>query len=108
MKLVSLKNASDGDCMAPCSMAQYGYGLRIYLGDEECEALGITKALRPGTQVTISAKAIVVSSTEELDNDADGGGNEVSVSLQITDMGVEAGAVLRNAADVLYGAAATD
>lgn len=103
MKLVSLKNVADDDCCAYMPMEKYGYGLRIYVDEDQCDALGITKALRAGTQVTISAKAIVVSSTESVESDGDDAGNDVSLSLQITDMGLEAGGVLRNAAEVLYG-----
>lgn len=84
-------------------MERYGYGLRIYLDCDACEALGIGKALRAGTQVKIQATAVVVSSTESLESDGDDAGNDISLSLQITDMGLEAGAVLRNAAAVLYG-----
>lgn len=103
MKLVSLKNANDDATCTPMQMEQYGYGLRIYLNDDACEALGIVKALRAGTQVTLSAKAIVVSSTESVEDDGDGAGNDISLSLQITDLGLEAGTVLRNAAQILYG-----
>lgn len=104
MKMVNLKAETEtGDLCCPMPMERYGYGLRIYLDDEACEKLGLTKALRAGAQVTLQAKAIVVSSSESLDADRDGGGNEVSLSLQITDMGVQAGQVLRNAAEALYG-----
>lgn len=103
MKLVSLKNASDESSMCCMPMEKYGCGLRLYIDDDQAELLGITKALRAGTQVTISAKAIVVSSTESVESDGDDAGNDVSLSLQITDMGIEAGGVLRNAAQVLYG-----
>ena len=103
MKIVSLKNTSDDATCAPMQMAQYGYGLRICLDDDACEALGITKALRAGTQVTLSAKAIVVSSTESVEDDGDDAGNDISLTLQITDLGLEAGPMLRNAAQILYG-----
>jgi hypothetical protein len=105
MKLVALKNASDDSCCIAMPREQYGYGLRIYLDDDQCEALGITKALRAGTQVTISAKAIVTSATESVESDGDDAGPDISLSLQITDMGLTVGSVLRNAADVLYGGA---
>jgi hypothetical protein len=102
MKMVNLK-AESGEVLNPMPAEGYGYGLRIYLDDEACEKLGITKAVRAGAQVTLQAKAIVVSSTESLDNDNDGGTNEVCLSLQITDMGLQVGQVLRNAAQALYG-----
>lgn len=103
MKLISLKNTDDRDTVSAMPRDQYGYGLRILLDDDQCEALGITKALRAGTQVTLSAKAIVVSSTESVEDDGDSAGNDISLSLQITDLGIEAGSVLRNAAQILYG-----
>ena len=103
MKLVNLKSSEDADCCAPMSMANYGYGLRLHLNDDQCEALGITKAIKPGTQVKISAVAIVVSSSERIEDDGDDKGNDISLDIQITDMGIEAGSVLRDAAKVLYG-----
>lgn len=103
MKLVSLKNAQDTDLCCSMPMANYGYGLRLYLSGDQCDALGITQALKVGTQVTISAKAIVVSSSQSLEADGDSAGADISLDLQLTDLGLEAGAVLRNAAAVLYG-----
>jgi hypothetical protein len=103
MKLVNLKNeADDSDYCCAMPVEQYGYGLRIYLNEDACEKLGIAKAAA-GTQVTISAKAIVVSSTQSLESDGDDKGTDLSLSLQITDMGVQLNGVLRNAAEVLYG-----
>lgn len=103
MKLVSLKNEGDSDCCSPMSQSNYGYSLRLYLNSEQCEALGITSAVKAGTRVTIQASAIAVSATESVENDGDDAGNDISVDLQITDMGVELGAVVKNAAAVLYG-----
>jgi len=103
MKMVNLKAEGGEDYCCPMPMEQYGYGLRIYLDAEACEKLGITKAVRAGAQVTLQAKAVVVSSTESIDADRDTSGNEVSLSLQITDMGLQVGQVLRNAAYALYG-----
>lgn len=103
MKLVNLKASSEDGCCAPMPMERYGYGLRIYLCDDDCEKPGITKAMRAGTEVALQAKAIVVSATESLEADGDDKGNDISVSLQITDMGLSVGGVLRNAAATLYG-----
>jgi hypothetical protein len=102
MKLVSLKNVGDSGVCSAMGIENYGYGLRLYLAEDQCEALGITKALRAGTQVTLKASAIVVSSTESLSGEQEAQG-DVSLSLQITDMGVEVGSVLRTAAQLLYG-----
>ena len=103
MKMVSMKRAEDGDYMSPVSAENYGYGLCLVLNEDQCEALGITSAMKPGTQVSIKAQAIVVSSGARLERDGDDKGNDITMSMQITDMGVEAGGVMRNAAAVLYG-----
>jgi hypothetical protein len=102
MNLVSLKRDTGEDC-SPCPMSNYGGSLRVYLDDDQCEALGITKALAAGTRVTISAKAIVVSSTSSVEDDGDDAGPDISLSIQLTEMGVEVGAMVKNAAEVLYG-----
>lgn len=103
MAMTSLKNTpSDDTMLAPYSPDNYPCGLSLYLNDEVCEKLGLSKALRAGSEVTISARAIVVSATESLDRDNDGG-NDVSLQLQITDMSAKAGGVVRNAAQALYG-----
>ena len=101
MNLVSLKNPSDAaECIESYQPELYGYGLRICLNDAQCAALGLTKALAAGALVTITAKAVVVSSTESVGTE---NGNNVRVELQITDMGVDVGGVLKNAAQTLYG-----
>jgi len=101
MKTVSLKNDSDESCCEPMSMNNYGYGLRIYLNSDACEKLGITKPIKAGTRVEIKASAIVTQSSETIDNDDSP--TDVSLSLQITDMGLAAGGVVRDAAKLLYG-----
>lgn len=106
MALTSMKRESDDEGLAYCpdyKMPNFPYGLNIYLDEDQCEKLGIAKALKAGTEVTITARAIVVSSTESLERDNDDKGNDVSLSLQITDMGVKAGGMVRNAAAELYG-----
>lgn len=102
-KMVSMKRDTGDTAYAEWSPSAYPYGLCLYLDEEQCEALGIDKALKAGTQVTIQAKAIVTSATESLERDGDAKGIDVSVSLQITDMGVTVQGVLRNAAEMLYG-----
>lgn len=104
MKMVNLKRADGDEAMAACPIEQYGYGLRIYLDQEQCEALGITSAPKPGTQVKLQAVGIITQSSSNVDMDNDSpSGTEVSLSIQITDMGLETGTVMRNAAQVLYG-----
>lgn len=102
MKLVSLKSESDAAECSPCPPAAYGYGTCIYLNNDQCKALGITKSLAAGTQVKITATAIVVRSTQEVERDGDDAGPDISLDLQITDMGVEVGKLRRDAASVLY------
>lgn len=81
----------------------YPYGLKLYLDEDQCEALGITKALKAGTGLALSAKAIVASATESLESDGDDKGIDVSLSIQITELGVSVNGVIRNAAELLYG-----
>lgn len=104
MKLVSMKNAQDVDYATVYTPPVYSGGLCLYLDREQCEALGITSAPKPGTQFTISAKAIATSVSASVDADGDSpSGIEVSLNLQITDLGLQANGVTRNAAKVLYG-----
>jgi len=103
MKMVNLKAEPHDDMCCAMPMEQYGYGLRLYLNEEACEKLGIAKALRAGTEVTLSCNALVASATESLERPGDHKGSGVSLSLQITDMGLDVGSVRRDAAAELYG-----
>jgi hypothetical protein len=69
-----------------CSPPAYGYGLCLYLNDDQCEALGIKKALEAGSTVNITAKAVVTRSTQSVEADGDDTGPDYSLELQITDM----------------------
>jgi len=64
---------------------QYPYGLCINLSKEDLEKLGITSLPKVGSEMMITAKAFVKSTSEY---DTQGAGKEMSVSLQITDMGL--------------------
>lgn len=108
MKLISMKKDNDGSDMAYCRPLKFGYGLTLYLDEDQCEALGLSKALKAGTQVTLQATAIVTSATESLELDGDDARPNVNISLQITDLGVTTGSVLKNAAQLLYGSGADD
>lgn len=99
-KLVSMKRESYPEDIY--QMTAYPGGLCLYLDDDQCEKLGIDKALKPGTEITVTAKALIVSSTENLERDK-GEGNDVSLSLQITDLGLTVGGLIKNAAEILYG-----
>lgn len=103
MKLVSMKREDAAEDLACCAMPmeRYGYGLRLYLDGDACEALGITKALHVGTELTLQAKAVVTQASEMLEGGSEG--NDISLSVQITDMGVNVSGVMRNAGALLYG-----
>ena len=103
MKTVSMARDADDSGLSDYTPSTYPGGLTIYLDDDQCEKLGITKGMKAGTQVSLQAIAVVTSSTESLDRDADGGGNDINLSLQITDLGISAQGALKNAASALYG-----
>ena len=49
MKTVSMKSDSDEAMEAPyVGQTAYPYGLCLSLNEEQCEKLGISKALKPG------------------------------------------------------------
>lgn len=104
-KLIDMRLDADQSYsgMVCCSGDNYPSGLALWLNEDQCEALGLTKALKPGTEVTLSAKAIVTTSSESLESDGDDKGNDVSVNLQITELSVTPGGMVRDAASVLYG-----
>lgn len=98
MKLVSMKRESEGECWSH-DTNRFGYGLQLNLDDDQCEALGVAKTMAVGTKVSVQAMAIVVRSGECLEADGKG----VTVSLQITDMGMQAQGKESNAAKMIYG-----
>lgn len=101
MALVSMKCESKNE--GSLSNNEYGYGLRIRLNDDQCEALGITTPPKAGTVLSLSASAFVASATESVKDDEDDTGNEVYLELQITDL--EIGKDSKNGphASMLYG-----
>lgn len=102
MKLTSMATAEDDYACCP-SDNKYGYGLTINISREQCEALGITKALTAGTVVRIDALAYVASSTSSVSDDDDDNGTEVSMVLQITDMGLDTSRTPADMAKRLFG-----
>lgn len=83
----------------------FGYGTEIYLNGEQCEALGLTR-IAAGQTVTIRASGIVTRATEELEMDADSGGKDLCISIQLTEADVTpvGTANAARAARILYGA----
>lgn len=101
-KLTDLKRTA-GDRTAakalyetPIDQDEYDYGLRISLGDEELEKLGIKK-LEVGKKVIITAAAEVIEFSE---NESDSGKRR-RVELQIQKMDITQGST--NAISALYG-----
>ena len=99
MKLTSMKREDEGGEYCCVDQNRYGYGLQINLYDDQCEALGISKAMAVGTKVSVQAMAIVVKSGECLEADGKG----VQISLQLTDLGLQAQGKASNAAQMIYG-----
>lgn len=99
MAMVSMKTNDNSECCSPSSNA-YGYGLRIRLNDDQCEALGITTPPAAGTQLGLRAVAFVASATQSVEDDGDDSGADVYLELQITDM--EIGQPTSQAASLLY------
>ncbi len=104
MKLVSMKRADDDDMdTISYSAPNYGYGLSICLNEDQCEALGITKALRAGSKVSISGVGIVTSSTESVTREAGESGSDITLTIQLTEMGLQQQGKISNASAILYG-----
>jgi hypothetical protein len=89
MALVSMK--TDDSCAVDCSPNPYGYGLRLRLNDDQCEALGIKAALAAGAAVMVTARAVVTEATQRMEADGDDKGPDITLELQITDMAIKAG-----------------
>lgn len=87
MALINMKKSPEREEMPgeiEMDEPQYPYGLCLTLDKEQLDKLGITALPSVGTEMMINARAVVksVSSYETQ------GGNDMSVSLQITDMGI--------------------
>lgn len=101
MNLVSMKTDDNG--MDACAPNPYGYGLTLCLNDDQCEALGIKAPLRAGTVVNIQARAVVTRSTESVEADGDDTGNDVSLELQVTDLGLAAASSMYDKSGMVGG-----
>jgi len=104
MALVNMKQQPKREEMPGAIEAdepRYPYGLCISLGKEELEKLGITALPKVGSEMMITAKAIVKSTSAY---DTQGEGQDMRVELQITDMGIgqTESAVNDNRASMLY------
>lgn len=83
---------------------KYPWGLNVCLDSDSLEKLGVKSLPAVGTEVTIVAKAVVASTSE---NATENDGTRQSVSLQITDMQLDGlqNDVFGRAAEMLYGKA---
>lgn len=103
MSLVSLKREDNDDtsCCHSYSGNLYGYGTEISLTREQCEALGLGKAMAAGQPVGVRATGIVVRSGEELSSEGKG----ITLCIQLTDIEVKTSgsANVKSAAKILYG-----
>ena len=83
---------------------KYPWGLNICLSDDSLDKLGVKTLPAVGTEVTIVAKAIVASTSE---NATEGSGTRSSMDLQITDMQLDGlnADLFGRAAEMLYGKA---
>lgn len=79
---------------------EYPYGLCLDLDDDALEKLGITSLPAVGTQMTITARVYVKSTSAY---NTQGGESESRMSVQITDMEIGAAGTQGNAATALYG-----
>jgi hypothetical protein len=102
MKMVSMKGDDDDALSYDYSSPNFGYGLSICLNEDQCEALGITK-MRAGTKVMLQASGIVTRTSESVSDEPDEKGNDLSLTVQITDLGLTAQGLAKNAAAILYG-----
>lgn len=105
MKMVSMANKPKKDeekgMVECCDDAKYPYGTQISLCNDQLAALGITEMPKIGTTVSLMAHAKVVSCRSEEDQD---GSADQSLSLQITDLGIESKMSESKKASILYGA----
>lgn len=97
MKMVNMamkpdaKGKSDGCCCCgPCECEserpRYPWGLQLCLESEQLAALGILELPKMGSSMTITAVAKVTRCSEE---EVENGEPRRSVSLQITDIGID-------------------
>lgn len=105
MKIVSMKrdqvekDASEDAC-SPCHGEQpdYPWGLRLNLGDEEVEALGLKTLPSAGALLQLAGIGKVMGVREEEVE----GKTKRTLEIQITDLGLQVGDG-RSTADRLYG-----
>jgi hypothetical protein len=87
-------------CCSPCSCdsdkPRYPWGLQLTLQNEQLKALGISGLPKVGDTMTLQAVVKVTSCSEE---ECQGEEPEMRMSLQITELGLEAAAKKREPMD---------
>jgi hypothetical protein len=90
MKMVSMANKpeekKEGGEMDCCDDAMYPYGTQISLGSDQLKALGVMELPKVGAVLKVMASVKVVACRAEEDKD---GEEDLSCSLQITEMGID-------------------
>lgn len=82
----------------PGDMPKYSYGTMLCLDDELIERLGIKAPPTVGTEFTLTARCVVVGTSQRQQQSGD---SESSLDLQITEMDLKA--PTKGDADVFYG-----
>lgn len=104
MKLVNMKiSKKEAKKMTECCAVdapEYPYGLRIELGNDALEKLGITALPGVGKKIMVEAVCEVCSVSQYENKDKT---SNRSVSLQITDMSVVEAKEKKSVSDSLYG-----
>ena len=103
MALVSLNVAPEYTDCCPTDNCP-----RLYLTEEQCEALGISGAIDAGTPIGLNMRAIVIRSTTSIDDPSEGetDDKDVSLCLALTDAEIVAppkGTTSGAKAKTLYG-----
>lgn len=90
MKVVNMKMPAENDgdeAQAPDAKEHYPFGLSLMLDDDVIDKLDLGSLPSVGDTINVAAKAKVESVSQRQDTDDDGPNR--SITLQITDMGLE-------------------
>ncbi len=93
MQMVSMRREDEPAEYQPMPAEAFSYGVRIRLGHEELEKLGLAELPAVGKAVDLQGKGAVVSITDSAEGYR-------CLEIQITDLGVKVRA--ENAAGILY------
>lgn len=95
------RDRADTYAMPSQDAPAYPYGLEVRLDKSALEKLGLASKLpKVGSSLRLTALVDVTGASE---NERAGSGKDCSVTLQITDLALEAKAAKKGDADVLYG-----